>query len=280
MNRRTFAIVVGCLLVGASVGAWAGMSMLGLSADDDGRLRVAVSNTYLGCAAREVLADEVEIVTLAGAGSCPGHFDLRPSQVADLRSCDVLIRFGFQQALEGQIARACPDLPVIRVTVRGGLGVPETFSRLAGDVLAGVSSLGLSPRHAGLSDALAERLDDLGAWGSGDANGRLAGVPVVASRHQAASLRWLGMEVVATLPAADAMRPSDLADAVGEGRQAGVKLVVANRPEGTKLARAVAEQLGATVVVLDNFPQRIRRGGFDEMVRANVDRLVAAVQGR
>jgi zinc transport system substrate-binding protein len=286
MHRRTWIVVVVCLLVGACVGVLAGMSLLGSPHEDDGRVRVAVSNTYLGCAVKDALGGKAEVVALAGAGACPGHFDLRPSQVAELRSCDVLVRFGFQQALEDQLRRSCPDLPVIRVNVAGGLSVPETYV----NVLETVASEFVRFRPA-LHSRATRPVDAIGrvrelegrlspADGDGQQDSPLLGVPVVASRHQAELIRWRGMDVVAVLPAPDAMRPSDLSEAINEGRTAGVKLVVANRPEGRKLADAVAGRLGVEVVVLDNFPEGVEPGDFDAMVRRNVERLEAAWEAR
>ena len=58
-----------------------------------------------------------------------------------------------------------------------------------------------------------------------------------------------------------------------------MKLVIANRPEGRRVADALAEALGAQVVVLDNFPAL--EGGqasFDEMLADNVRRVLAAIE--
>lgn len=103
---------------------------------------------------------------------------------------------------------------------------------------------------------------------------RLVKTPVVASRHQEEFCRLLGLDVVATLGSADTARASMLDRAVAEGEQAGVKWIIANRPEGRRLADVVADRLGARVLMFDNFPEPGRSEAFDRLVRANVCVLV------
>jgi hypothetical protein len=105
----------------------------------------------------------------------------------------------------------------------------------------------------------------------------LRGTPVVASGHQAAFCRWLGLDVVATFNGADSATVSEIDQAVRAGEQAGATLVVANRPEGRRVADALADRLGAAVVVLDNFPA-LDAGppSFDDLLQANAAALAQA----
>jgi hypothetical protein len=57
------------------------------------------------------------------------------------------------------------------------------------------------------------------------------------------------------------------------GLDAGVRLLVANEPEGRRLADALAERLSARVVVFANFPDPDQEEAFDAMVRRNVEAL-------
>jgi len=100
--------------------------------------------------------------------------------------------------------------------------------------------------------------------------------PVLASGHQAAFCRWLGLDVVEMFDSADTVRPSTINAAIDAGEKAKVKLIVANRPEGRQLADALADHLKAVVVVFANFPDGQTPADFDRMVRRNVDSLVKA----
>ena len=85
--------------------------------------------------------------------------------------------------------------------------------------------------------------------------GRLPGCPVLASGHQADFCRWLGLRVVKEISSADNSRVVDLDEAIKAGEAAGVRVIVANEPEGRRAADAVADRLQARVVVFANFPE-------------------------
>ncbi|MFW6132278.1 MAG: metal ABC transporter solute-binding protein, Zn/Mn family [Planctomycetota bacterium] len=238
---------------------------------------VAATNTYLACCAREFLGADAPVVELSGGAMCPGHFAIRPGQVRDLRRCRVLLRFGFQEDLDAKLQPVSENMRIVGVNIPGGLCEPESYlaaCRAAADALV---ECGLVDR-----DRAEQTLGDIARrMGTLDAEARrrirqasLQAAAVLASEHQASFCRRLGLEVAATFPAVDRARPRQLDRARRAGRDAGAKLVVANRPEGRRVADKLADDLDVPTVVLDNFP----RAGltFDEMVRANLAALVAA----
>ena len=92
------------------------------SGDSPGALRLGAANSYLECAAHDVLGTPVNFVRLAEPGTCPGHFDLRPSQVSDLRLCRAILRFDFQKSLDERLIDSSTNAPrMIEVSVKGGM---------------------------------------------------------------------------------------------------------------------------------------------------------------
>jgi len=235
---------------------------------------VAVSNPYLEAAVREVLCRDLPMVRMAGSSMCPGHFDMRPSQMSELARCGLLVRFDFQKALDERLddrrEKACQ---VAAVGAPGGLCVSDTYvsvCRQVAESLVRAGLLGRSEADARLAK-LADRMALLRRYATRQMEaGRLAGRPVLASGHQADFCRWLGLRVVAEISSADNSRVLDLDQAVKRGAAAGVRLVVANEPEGRHAADAVADRLGAQVVVFANFPEPDKQPAFDNLVRRNL----------
>ncbi len=241
---------------------------------------VAVTSTYLACAVKDVAGDATPVLALAPPGMCPGHFDLRPSQVQALRRCRLLLRFGFQESLDAKIGGAAEGGPAIRaVTVAEGMALPATYVGVCEQTAAALAETGPAEAfdvNARLR-AIRERMARLGFDARNEARaGRLAGRGVVASEHQAAFCRWLGLEVATTFTASDTTTAADISRAIAAGEKAAATLIVANRPEGRRVADALADRLNARVAVLDNFPAEAAASGFDAMVRANVRALVEA----
>lgn len=243
---------------------------------------IATSTSYLEAAARDLLGSGKPMLRLAEPGTCPGHFDLRPSQVAELRRCRLLLRFDFQKALDAKFASDHAEgIRVGEVAVRGGMGRPESYlsaCRQTADHLMAAQLLSRTHAETRL-EAIAARLDRLAL----DATNRLAqaglaGTPVLASAHQREFCEWLGLKVVATFRAADTASVGEIEEAIDAGKLAGIRLVVANLPEGRRTADALAGRLKARTVVFANFPALDADGGaFDAMLSGNVEALRQAL---
>lgn len=243
--------------------------------------QIATSTSYLEAAARDLLGDTITVLRLAEPGTCPGHFDMRTSQVAELRQCRVLLRFDFQKSMDAKFAGRAADGPrVAEIVLRGGMCLPDcylTACRQTADhlVAAGLLSRANADRRL---HAIAGRLEALSQEATNRvARAGLAGTTVLASSHQRDFCEWLGLKVVATFRAADTASIGEIEDAIAAGKLAQIKRVIANLPEGRRTADALGERLQARVVVFENFPA-LRRGrvSFDEMISANLEALLRA----
>jgi len=160
----------------------------------------------------------------------------------------------------------------------GGMAVPAHYlaaCRQVADHLTGLGLVGRGEIEERL-ELIEARVGDLGEECRGEVERvGLAGVKVLASRHQRDFCEWLGLLVAGTFSGSDTAGIGELERAVASGESGGVRVVIANLPEGRRAADALAERLNAVVVVLENFPaMRGGRVSFDEMVRANVASLL------
>ncbi|HOY57198.1 MAG TPA: zinc ABC transporter substrate-binding protein [Verrucomicrobiota bacterium] len=239
--------------------------------------RIATTTSYLEAAASDLLGGALSIVRLAEPGTCPGHFDMRPSQIAALRQCRALFRFDFQKGLDARFQGADAPLRVTAVSVPRGMGRPDSYllaCRQMADALSALELVSRTEAETRLRE-IADRLDALSCDATNRVRGAgLSGVAVIASGRQRDFCEWLGLDVVATFSAADAASIGEIEQAIAAGKLASIKLVIANLPEGRRTADALAGRLGAGVVVFENFPLvRNGRVSFDAMLEANVEAL-------
>jgi zinc transport system substrate-binding protein len=240
--------------------------------------RVAVTSSYLEAAVRDLLGADTPVLRLSEPGSCPGHFDLRPSQAGALRGCVLLLRFDFQKGLDARLAGGAGRRSrVAAVRVPGGMAQPTSYAaacRQTAEALVAAGLLGRDRAGARLA-AITRRLAALAEEAQRAA--RAAGwrdTPVLASTHQRDFCAWLGLRVVGVFRGADTASIREIETAIRRGREAGARWVIANRPEGRRTADALAERLGARVVVFENFPTPGPAGlSFDALVRANLRAL-------
>lgn len=242
--------------------------------------RASVTTSWLDCALRDVTGDRFEILQLCPPGTCPGHFDMKPSQLSAMRGCSILVRFDFQKGLDAKLSRMLREgLNVVPVTAGEGLCVPGTYLDSCRQVAAGVIARypdlknlcsaeleKAETRLAALGEEVRRRVKDTG----------LVGKKVITSPHQAAFAGWLGLDVVGTFRGSESETVRSLAGLIARSEKQDVAFVVANLQEGDRQARALGERLRARVVVFSNFPAA--KQTFDCLVRANVDLLLEAAE--
>jgi len=246
-----------------------------------GTAHVAVSNSYLEAAFLDVMGATEPVLRLADPGMCPGHFDLRPSQVNGLRSCRILLRFEFQNSLDAKLGSVIEGgLRIGEIRIAGGLCEPSSYiatcrqvadALVLGQVTDRASADGrlveIEKRLNAKTDWCRRQVDQAG-WG---------GRAVICSGHQEAFCTWLGLKVVATFSGADTASIEQIEEAIRAGDSRAVGAVIANLPEGRRLADALGQRLKAPVVVFGNFPaMQGSEPSFDALLTTNVTALLGA----
>ncbi|AQT69751.1 ABC-type Zn2+ transport system, periplasmic component/surface adhesin [Anaerohalosphaera lusitana] len=240
---------------------------------------IAVTSTYLQSAILDIYPD-ANILCIASPGMCPGHFDLKPSQINQLRTSKALLLFDFQKSLLDQLKRVEADgLQCLTVTGRSGLCVPSTYLATCEEVAKQLTSI--YPAHSNEFQKnlamLRQRLAEFNPQTSPSFR-PFTDTPVVCSQHQADFARWLGLRVVAEFHPSDAVTPPQIERCIQKARTQNAKLIIANQQEGTDLALSMAKRLNIQVAVFSNFP-RISdpQNNFETLVRNNVKNLKKAL---
>ncbi len=85
MTRRL--LIHSLLLLAAMVPGCSGPS---------GRIRIVASTTLIGTIVQSIGGDRFAVTTIAPAGLCPGHFDLKPSDVAAANNARLILNHGWE----------------------------------------------------------------------------------------------------------------------------------------------------------------------------------------
>lgn len=281
LSRRCLGVLVGAFLA-LCCSVWASES--GSTTTLLLRLcPVAAGNSWLSSCLRDLGFPAECIFRVVEPGTCPGHYDVRPSDARRLRAARAAVFFDFQaqlaRRLEGSVL---PTAPII-ISPHGGLCVPSTY-RAALDEIARL----LSSDDPATSRCFTENLETVRhriAVLEKEVSLRMGtspwrGAPVIASVHQREFCEWLGMRVVATLPTPDKATPASLEKLINDARSERAVAAIVNLQEGTRAAEAVAEALRIPVIVFSNFPsERKDEPDVLSLIRHNVDRLLAAQIG-
>jgi len=244
---------------------------------------IAVTNSYLQCVVKDLCEDQKEVFCLTPPGMCPGHFDISPGQVNKLCKCRLLLRFDFQKGIDESLSRMeDKGLKIVSVRALPGLCVPETYLAACQEVCSILSQQypGREEQYKQRIKLIEKRLENVSKeLHSKIKQAGLKTAKVLASNHQAEFCNRLGLETIATFIGSDAETVSNIQNCLEKAKGYNISFVIANKQEGTALAEALAERLGAKVVVFSNFPNVDNRpDNFDWLLSENVQALLGPVK--
>lgn len=279
MVWRTAAIVFAACAV-----ALLGLSRAASTPEAGSGRPVAVGTAHLADVVRDLTDGRVRVYNLIPGGMCPGHFDIRPSDIAKLAESEKLFIHPWQKGQANvSNAIAAADLEqgqVVIVDVPGNWMVPEVQARATRAVAEKLNSGG-----SGLPvERVDERIAKTRRAGAAAADrlkaANATGMKVLCNEMLVPFAKWAGFEVVASFGRQEDTSAADVAGTVDAARQSGVLLVIDNLQSGnTRLGATLAREAGARHVVLTNFPDSSDEcSTWEQAFRHNIDLLVASVE--
>jgi len=252
-----------------------GVSFLGC-AGPSGRIRVVASTTLISTIVQAIGGDRFAVTTIAPAGLCPGHFDLKPSDVAAANNAKLILNHGWEAwypALEKAIIPPGPRR--VTLATKGNWMIPDIHKQATAEIAALLAELDTA-RADTLRLAAEKFRADVDSAGSA-ARALLAGrdLPaIIAAEQQAPFLEWLGFRVVATYGLAEDFTAQEMTRLARVALDSSVKLVVDNLQSGPDAGKPLAEALKVKHVTLTNFPLQ---GSYRQSLLDNVTALARAV---
>ncbi len=222
---------------------------------------VIVTTTAIESIVSEVGKGSLEVISLIPPNSCPGHFDLKPSDAVKLNSADLLLAHSFEKETflkkVSGLRQKKSALQIVVVTVEGSWMVPdihlaavdeitkmlkEQFPRQAGNFELNAS------RYKKKIEAEAKRIRAQ-AYEMG-----FEKINAAASNMQKDLLIWFGIKVVAVYGREDEISALELQRLIEQARFYNVSIVVDNLQSAAEAGKPIADELGIAHIVLSNFP--------------------------
>ncbi|HRU53051.1 MAG TPA: zinc ABC transporter substrate-binding protein [Candidatus Sumerlaeia bacterium] len=241
---------------------------------------IAVTTSYLECAARDICGDEIAIARLVPPGLCPGHFDIAPGIIKEIKNSVLFLRFDFQKVIDEKIRAIAPKSFVIQpIPAPEGLCIPDSYYQIVQKTYEGLCAA-FPDKKATFDDNFAniqKKINDLTNECEFKINDSgLKGAKVISSGHQSFFCRWLGLDVMAEYSGADSVSPPALQSLLNKESNADVQFVVSNLQEGGQMGSAIASRLGVPLVVFSNFPSMApTENDFYSLIRNNLNNLLS-----
>jgi len=254
-----------------------GVAVLGCAQSKTGRVPVVASTALIGTIVQAIGGDRFAVTTIAPAGLCPGHFDLKPSDVAVASNARLILNHGWEAWVPSLDKAIVPPGPrKVTLATQGNWMIPEVQKQAAAEIAALLEELDtaradtyrLAVEHyqAGVDSAAAQARASL-------ADKALPAV--IASGQQAPFLAWMGFRVVATYGRAEDFTAQEMTRLARVALDSGVGLIVDNLQSGPATGKPLAEALNVRHVTLTNFPLQ---GSYRRALLDNASALARVVE--
>ncbi len=262
------------------------VTLLGCAQSTQPSTDIMAGSSLIANIIQDVAGDKVETRTLIPPGVCPGHYDVKPSDIQALANSKALFIHDYQQYFQnvnGAIEAAeNSDLTITALNVTGNWMVPSVQAEAVDKISQALGEI--DPENAayyqqraadreqailGYSDNVANRLQQ----------GGVDGVKVICAEMQAGFVSWAGFDIVATFGRPEDLTPAQVADLVDEAQEAGAALIIDNLQSGsTTLGASLEQDIAAIPVTISNFPGGLENTEtWEKAIDKNVDLLLQAL---
>jgi len=278
--RKARVVIAGILVLSLAVFALLG----GCRQTEAAKLKVVTTTSLLAQIVERVGGDLVSVVNIIPPAQCPGHFDVKPSDIQKLADADLFLMHNWQgeKFTDELIASANnPDLTVAKVDIKGNWMTPPVQMQAVDEIANCLAELDEDNRDAYQQQAA--RLKDMIEAKAAEIKAKLAGknlssVKVICAEKQVGFVKWVGLDIVATFGRPDSLTPAVIKELVDKGRAEKVGLIIENLQSGKDAGKALAEELGCPRIILSNFPGGLANTEtWEKAIDENIRRILEAV---
>jgi len=247
---------------------------------------IMAGSSFITNIIQDVADGKVEPRTFIPPGVCPGHYDVKPSDIEALANCKAFFIHNYQQNYEnvtGLIEAAeNSDLVITVINITGNWMTPPVHAQAVDKIAQALGEI--DPENAAYYEGKAEdRVQAVLAKGE-EVEDRLleAGVEeikVICAEMQAGFVGWSGFDIVATFGRPEDLTPAQVAQLIGDAQEAGVALVIDNLQSGSAtLGASMGQDVEAIPVIISNFPGGLENTEtWEKAIDKNVDLLLGAL---
>jgi zinc transport system substrate-binding protein len=275
MRHRSVIIIFGIMVLAIL------NPLIGLSESADNQQPVVCTTSILTHLTEEIGQEFITVTTIAPAGMCPAHFDIKPSQIQAVREAKILISHNFEPWIENLLTSA-DNTNIERLVLAGPWNTPasamEKINQIS-DALSKQFPENEPQFHLNAQNFIKSIKRDADVMKSKADQLNVSQFKVIASFHQASFVEWLGFDIVTTYPSPETISTKQFLELLLIGKREKVDLIVDNLQSGTDFGAKLASDLNSTQAILTNFPGLIpQTESLAEMLSYNAEQLFNTIE--
>jgi len=238
---------------------------------------VVCTTSVLASIVEDLAGDQVTVEVIASPAVCPGHYDVKPSDIDAFKRANLILAHGFEPWVDDLMQASQSEAAV--VYVKGPWNTPSFLKARYQAVSQALSEyLGIDT-SVKLEDCL-NSIDEVDAYLKEVAQSSgFVDMPVVCMLWQKNFIEYLGFKVVACYGPRELVSAQRDESVVETASQGGAKLVVDNLQSGVDLGEKIASEIGGVEVALSNFPGvALGLNNVTAVMKWNAEKLSKAVE--
>jgi hypothetical protein len=256
---------------------------IALGAPSDGKPVLGAATTMIASLLQDIGGKEFAVLTILLPASCPGHFDLKPSEVRMLRRTELMIYHPYQQALQKSLKQHVPsDQRWLILPEERPMTIPDEYIKMGRYLLLRLterfpertSTLRLlwSKREEEIRRLQGEMRMKFEAKGA-------SSFPTIVSFRQRAFVEFWNFPVVGAFDEPEGTSVRELGKLIQNGRKAGARAIIGNLQSGDRQAILLAEKIRVPLIVLSNFPGAVPgTASYLDLLRTNAFKLLRMLE--
>ncbi len=215
---------------------------------------VVCTTTHLALIAKALLKDNADVECIIPYGMCPGHYELKFSDMQKLSKSTLILEHGFEAFLKNK--KNLQNKPIIKIDVQGNWLIPNIHQQAAEricDVLCKYLTNEAPCIKRNLSNHLnyvTQQVPDIRARCQ-----NFKDVPVICSIMNAELMEWIGLKIVATFKRDEDVSALHILNVINAGKQNNVAVIIDNQQSSGKVGETLAKEINVPLVMLSNFPE-------------------------
>lgn len=235
-----------------------------ISADPE--IKVVATTTLLRDFAQQIIGDSGTVDIIIESGTCPGHYDYKPSDIVKVSDADIVFYHGFEwsQFLNELLSEAVNLDAAYSMSGNGSLGWTQWGTPANAPLFLDVICSHLNNTYASLNTKFNQNCETYTAEilakkaeieSQNAASYNFNDVKAYIMKHQKSFITWLGFNITGVWGMDDnSMNPSDFTDIIDGATLTETEIIVMNYQSGTEKGKEAADYLGIPSAALLNFP--------------------------
>ncbi len=253
------------------------------------QIKVVATTTLLRDFAQQIVGDSGTVDIIIESGTCPGHYDYKPSDIVKVTDADVVFYHGFEGSLFlNELLTEAGNLDAAySMSGNGSLGWTQWGAPANAVLFLDVICTHLNNTYPLLNTTFNQNCATYSAEvlakkseieTQNAAYYNFTDVKSYTMKHQKSFMMWLGFNITGEWDMDDnSMNPSEFAAIIDGAYSTGSQIIVMNYQSGTVKGKEAADYLGIPSAALLNFPGVYEALSYLEQLDFNVALLNWAI---